>query len=192
MPITLEAKLKALREVESIYALAKKWQKLTPDEKPPNWERLADTVLQKALSEPVQPQELKLRVADDGQHHEQDPESARRIERTLRNGLVHPDVLHSFQHDVTTVDPDVTPAPVDPGYDSGPTSNSTCTTRAKPSTTQATSNQAPASTIPACTRPSPSRGRCKHTTRPTRGCPAPTRLCIKMFLRAKANKKMMF
>ena len=62
MPITLEAKLKALREVESIYALAKKWKKLTPDEKPPNWERLADGVLKKALSEPVQPEELELQL----------------------------------------------------------------------------------------------------------------------------------
>ena len=31
--ITLEEKLKASKEVESIYALAKKWQRLTPDEK---------------------------------------------------------------------------------------------------------------------------------------------------------------
>ena len=97
MPITLEAKLKALREVESIYALAKKWKKLTPDEKPPNWERLADGVLKKALSEPVQPEELELQLQPDGMHHEHDPESARMIERTLRNGIVHPNVLHSYQ-----------------------------------------------------------------------------------------------
>ena len=49
--ITLEEKLKAIREVESIYALAKKWQRLTPDEKRPNWERIADAVLQKLVME---------------------------------------------------------------------------------------------------------------------------------------------
>ena len=30
--------------------------------------------------------------------HEHAPREARLIERTLRNGIVHPDVLHSFRH----------------------------------------------------------------------------------------------
>ena len=97
MSISLEAKLRALREVESIYALAKKWKKLTPDEKPPNWERIADAVLKKALSQPVDPEEVHMRLVRDGMHHEHDPESARLIERTLKNGVVHPDVLHSYR-----------------------------------------------------------------------------------------------
>ena len=34
----------------------------------------------------------------DGLMHEHAPREARLIERTLRNGIVHPDVLHSFRH----------------------------------------------------------------------------------------------
>ena len=96
MSISLETKLKALREVESIYRLSKKWQRLTPDEKRPNWERIA---LKKAMGTPVQAQPARLSVHRSRQHHTHSPRSARVIERTLRNGLVHPDVLHSYRND---------------------------------------------------------------------------------------------
>ena len=95
MPISLEAKLKAIREVESIYALSKKWQRLTPGEKRPNWERLADAVLKKAMDQPLQTPAEPLNVHG-GMHHEHSPRSARVIERTLRNGVVHPDALHTY------------------------------------------------------------------------------------------------
>ena len=95
MPISLEAKLKAIREVENIYALSKKWQRLTPGEKRPNWERLADAVLRKALSQPLETPDEPLNVHG-GMHHEHSPRSARVIERTLRNGVVHPDALHAY------------------------------------------------------------------------------------------------
>ena len=96
MPISLEAKLKAIREVESIYALSKKWQRLTPNEKRPNWERIADAVLRKAMGEPIQTSPEPLNVKSNAKHHEQEARSARVIERTLRNGIVHPDALHSY------------------------------------------------------------------------------------------------
>jgi len=99
MPISLEGKLKALREVENIYRLSKKWQRLTPNEKRPNWERIADAVLRKALNEPIQAPPESLDVRHDQQMHQHSPRSARAIERTLRNGVVHPDVLHSFRAD---------------------------------------------------------------------------------------------
>ena len=100
--ITLEEKLKAIREVESIYALAKKWQRLTPDEKRPNWERIADAVLRSALSKPVVGEPKRIRLHSGSMHHEHDPDTARIIERTLKNGVVHPDVLMSYSTGVTT------------------------------------------------------------------------------------------
>ena len=95
MPISLEAKLKAIREVENIYALSKKWQRLTPGEKRPNWERLADAVLKKAMDQPLETPAEPLNVHG-GMHHEHSPRSARVIERSLRNGVVHPDALHAY------------------------------------------------------------------------------------------------
>ena len=98
--ITLEQKLKALREVETIHALAKKWQRLTPDETRPNWERIADAVLKRAIGQPVAGPPRSLDVREDAMHHEHDRRSAAVIERTLRNGLVHPDVLHAYSSGV--------------------------------------------------------------------------------------------
>ena len=98
--ITLEEKLKAIREVESIYALAKKWQRLTPGEKRPNWERIADAVLKRALNKPVIDPPRQIHLQSGALHHEQDANTARIIERTLKNGIVHPDVLHSYSSDI--------------------------------------------------------------------------------------------
>ena len=99
MSISLEAKLKALQEVEQIYRLSKKWQRLTPDEKRPNWERIADAILRKALNKPLAAPPEPLQVQASRWQHEHSPRSARVIERTLRNGIVHPDVLHSYRND---------------------------------------------------------------------------------------------
>lgn len=101
MPITLEQKLKALREVEEIYAMSKKWQRLTPDEKRPNWERIADNILRKAMSQPIIPTQQVHHVQNDKMHHEHSPRTARMIERTLQNGTFHPDALHSYQSGFT-------------------------------------------------------------------------------------------
>ena len=102
--ITLEEKLKAIKEVESIYALAKKWQRLTPDEKRPNWERIADAVLKRALSKPVLGEPRQIHMRSGSMHHDQDATTARIVERTLKNGTVHPDVLHSYSSGITSAD----------------------------------------------------------------------------------------
>ena len=99
MSISLEEKLKALREVENIYRLSKKWQRLTPDEKRPNWERIADAVLKKAMGKPLEASPEPLHVERGGVMHQHSPRTARVIERTLRSGIVHPDVLHSYRGD---------------------------------------------------------------------------------------------
>ena len=95
MPISLRQKLKALKEVENIYRLSKK--ALPPQGT--TWARVADKVLRKALGEPIEEAPESLNVTEDGQMHQHSPRTARIVERTLRNGIVHPDVLHSYRND---------------------------------------------------------------------------------------------
>ncbi len=92
--ITLEEKLRYMREVESIHRLSKTTR--PPEGK--TWSQVADAVLKKALGMPVQERPRSFDVTD-RQHHEHSPRTARVIERTLRNGIVHPDVLHSYRGD---------------------------------------------------------------------------------------------
>ena len=63
----------------------------------PDFRRAAKAVIRRALGQTVVSQEPALDVHD-GLMHEHAPREARLIERTLRNGIVHPDVLHSFRH----------------------------------------------------------------------------------------------
>ncbi len=116
MVLSKAQKLDAYREAQQILSLADKWQELMPGERKPNFRRAAQEVLKRALGHRTSRNEEALDIHG-GLMHEHKPREARLVERWLRSGAVHPDVLHSFQHDVTTVDPDVTPAPVDPGYD---------------------------------------------------------------------------
>ena len=97
MPITLEEKLKALREVDRIYALAKTWHRLVPNEKRPNFEAAARAVMKRALGEPIESKREPLHIRDGAMMHAHSPRTARVIERTLKNGVIHPDVLHSYQ-----------------------------------------------------------------------------------------------
>ena len=95
--ITLEQKLAAMREVQRIYALAQKWRPVMPNQKRPNFEAQADGVMKRAMSARIVGRALPLEIQDGRLMHEHEPRTARMIERTLRNGIVHPDVLHSFQ-----------------------------------------------------------------------------------------------
>ena len=88
--ITLEDKLKAMQEVQRIHALAKKWRSVMPNQKRPNFEAAADAVMRRGSK-------LPLEIQDGKMMHEHEPRTARILERTLRNGIMHPDVLHSFQ-----------------------------------------------------------------------------------------------
>ena len=95
--ITLEDKLKAMQEVQRIHALAKKWRSVMPNQKRPNFEAAADAVMRRAMSAQVVGSKLPLEIQDGRMMHEHEPRTARILERTLRNGIMHPDVLHSFQ-----------------------------------------------------------------------------------------------
>jgi len=95
--ISLDQKLKYLREIENIHRLSKKV--LPP--KGTTWARIADKHLQKALGMPLQEPAEPLNVRPGAHMHEHSPRTARVIERTLRNGMLHPDVLHSYRRDGT-------------------------------------------------------------------------------------------
>ena len=94
--ITLERKMKAMREVQRIYDLAKKWQRpVGHTGKMPNFSAMADSVMRKAMRAEVEI-ECRLTFAT-ANSCTSDSRTARVIERTLKNGIIHPDVLHSFQ-----------------------------------------------------------------------------------------------
>jgi len=102
--MSLGAKRAAYKEAHTILQTGKKWQRLVPGERRPNFERAARHVLHKALNRPdVQP-ERQFRVHN-GLMHQHAPREARRIERYLRSGMLHPDVLHSFQSGRVTKKP---------------------------------------------------------------------------------------
>ena len=93
----MEAKLKALKEVEQIYRLSKKWRRNMPDEKRPDFERMADAVFRKAMDSRHRSEYMPVNVRAGKHMHEHDERSARLIERTLKTGEYGPDALHSFQ-----------------------------------------------------------------------------------------------
>ena len=92
----MDAKLKALKEVEQIYRLAKKWRRNMPDEKRPDFERMADHVFRKAMAMPHRERVMPVDVRAGGHMHEHDPRSAALIERTLKTGDYGPDALTSY------------------------------------------------------------------------------------------------
>ena len=91
--ITLEQKLRYLKEVDSIHALGKKV-------KPPagkSWSDIADARMRHVMGLPIQePVADPLRLKRGGMHHEHSPRSARLIERTLKTGMLPPQVLQSY------------------------------------------------------------------------------------------------
>ena len=95
--ISLEQKLRYLREVESVHRLSKKM--LPPQGT--TWSRIADGILRKALGKPVQGEPETINIRRNGHMHHHSPRTARLLERTFRNGIVHPDILHSFRNDGT-------------------------------------------------------------------------------------------
>lgn len=98
--ITLEQKIRYLREVENIHRLSKK--NLPP--KGTTWSRIADGILRKAMGHPVLSEPGEVNLVRGGHMHHHSPRTSRLIERTLRNGVVHPDVLHDFRNDGTQID----------------------------------------------------------------------------------------
>ena len=91
--ITLDQKVRYLKEVESIHALSKKV-------KPPagkSWSDIADQRMRFAMGQPILEKRAEpLRIKRGGLHHKHSPRSARIIERTLKTGMLPPDVVHSY------------------------------------------------------------------------------------------------
>ena len=99
MSLSREEKFAALREAQRVLQLEKKWRRLVPDEPKPDFKRAARVILQRALDHKTVPDEPYLQIHN-GLMHEHDSREARLIERTLRNGSVHPQVLSSFRDGV--------------------------------------------------------------------------------------------
>ena len=91
--ITLEQKMRYLREIESIERLSKKV--LPPKGK--TWAQIADQHLKRALGAPVITGRESITVRQGRMHHLHSPRSARIVERTLNNGVFHPDLLHHYR-----------------------------------------------------------------------------------------------
>ena len=95
--LTVEQKMKAMREVQEIYALAKKWRRNLPDERRPDFENMADRIMRRALELPTVAPEPRAPIYARAAMAQQDPEAAHMIERTLKTGMYDLDVLHSYQ-----------------------------------------------------------------------------------------------
>ena len=93
----MERHIKALKEVEQIYRMSQKWQRNMPDEKRPNFSRMADRAFRRALSLPVREDRMEVDVRAGKMHHEHDERTARLIERTLKTGAYGPDALSSYR-----------------------------------------------------------------------------------------------
>jgi len=91
--ITLEQKLRYLKEVDSIHALGRKV-------KPPrgkSWSDIAEARLRHVMGLPIrEPAAEPMQLKGGGMHHEHSPRSARIIERTLKTGMMSPEVLRSY------------------------------------------------------------------------------------------------
>ena len=87
MSISREEQFAALQEAQRILQLEKKWRRLVPDERKPDFKRAARVILQRALGHKSVGKEPSLRVHS-GLMHQHAPREAQLIERTLRNGTV--------------------------------------------------------------------------------------------------------
>ena len=99
MSMSEAQKRAAYHEAQHILRLDKKWQELMPGERKPDFRRAAREVIRRALGHKVHKNEQPLDIHS-GLMHEHKPREAALIERTLRNGMTPPSVLHSFQHGV--------------------------------------------------------------------------------------------
>jgi len=116
MVLTEAQKHDAYLEAQQILRLDEKWQQLMPGTRKPNFQRAAQEILKRAMGHTTQRNEEVLNIHG-GLMHEHGPREARLLERTLRAGVVHPDVLHSFQHNITKADPNPAPVTYDLGDD---------------------------------------------------------------------------
>jgi hypothetical protein len=91
--ITLEQKLRYLKEVDSIHALAKTTRPPTGK----SWSDIADAKYREVMRMPLKVDvHQPMRVQRGKMHHQHSPRTARLLERTLKSGIVHPDVLMHY------------------------------------------------------------------------------------------------
>ena len=100
--MTEAQKRDAYLEAQHILRLDKKWQQLMPGERKPDFRRVAREIIRRALGHKVRRNEAPLEMHD-GLMHEHKPREAALIERTLKNGMYDPRILHSFQRGAETV-----------------------------------------------------------------------------------------
>ena len=103
--ISREERHRAIKEAESIIRLGKKWQRLVPNERRPNFEAAAAALLRRGLGEHVEAGKRKPLNIHGGMQHQHDEREARLLERTLKVGTLPQEVLHSFQTGVARRDP---------------------------------------------------------------------------------------
>ena len=96
MSMSEAQKRDAYMEAQHILRLDKKWQQLMPGERKPDFKRVAREIIRRALGQKVQRNQAPLDMHG-GLMHEHKPREAALIERTLKNGMYDPSVLHSFQ-----------------------------------------------------------------------------------------------
>ena len=99
--ISIDQRIKALDEARSILALGKKWQRTVAGERRPDFEGAAERIFRRALKQAPLATGQPLKIRDGKLMHQHDAHEARVLERTLKNGLIHPDVRHSFVHNRT-------------------------------------------------------------------------------------------
>ena len=103
--ISREERQKAIREADSILRLGKKWQRLVPNERRPNFEAAAAAILRRTISSKVDSgRRRKLDIRPNALQHEHDEREARLLERTFKVGTLPQEVLHSFQTGATRRD----------------------------------------------------------------------------------------
>ena len=96
MSMSESQKRDAYLEAQHILRLDKKWQQLMPGERKPNFRRAAREIIRRALGHKIRNNQAPLKMHG-GLMHEHEPREAALIERTLKNGMYDPSVLHSFQ-----------------------------------------------------------------------------------------------
>jgi hypothetical protein len=95
--LSREEKYAALQEAQHVLRLEKTWHQLVPNEPKPNFKKAAEIILRRALGHQTVPKEPRVNITNDRMHLH-DRREAELIERTLRNGIIPEDVLHSFRH----------------------------------------------------------------------------------------------
>ena len=96
--LSREERDRAIKEADAILRLGKKWQRLVPNERRPNFEAAAASILRHVTTSKVDSGRRRtLNIKEDGLQHHHDEREARLLERTLKVGTLPQEVLHSFQ-----------------------------------------------------------------------------------------------